>query len=39
VLNMQGRFRHLKDEEINRIQEQTTANWQHLLEIDGKQLF
>ncbi len=39
VLKMQGRFRHLKDEEIAGIQEQTTANWQHLLEMDGKQLF
>lgn len=39
VLKLQGRFRHLKDEEIAGIQEQTTASWQHLLEMDGKQLF
>jgi len=39
VLKIQGRFRHLKDEEIAGIQEQTTENWQSLLEMDGKRLF
>ncbi len=38
-LKMQGRFRHLKDEELLVIQEQTTENWQRLLEMDGKTIF
>jgi len=39
ALKMQGRFRHLNDDEVSAIQEQTTAGWQHLLEMDGKPLF
>jgi hypothetical protein len=36
---MQGRFRHLKDEEIASIQETTTENWSRLLAVDGKDIF
>jgi pyruvate/2-oxoacid:ferredoxin oxidoreductase beta subunit len=39
VLKMQGRFRHLNDEEISSIQEATTENWSRLLSIDGKDIF
>lgn len=39
VLKLQGRFRHLKDEEIGDIQQKTAENWQRLLEMDGKTIF
>jgi pyruvate/2-oxoacid:ferredoxin oxidoreductase beta subunit len=39
VLKMQGRFRHLNDEEISSIQEATTKNWSRLLSMDGKDIF
>lgn len=39
ALKMQGRFRHLKDEEISKIQDLTTENWSRLLAIDGKDIF
>ncbi len=39
ALKMQGRFRHLNDDEMSTIQEQTAASWQRLLEMEGKPLF
>jgi pyruvate/2-oxoacid:ferredoxin oxidoreductase beta subunit len=39
TLKMQGRFRHLKDEEIASIQKTTTESWSRLLAIDGKDIF
>ena len=39
TLKIQGRFRHLKDEEIASIQKATTENWSRLLAIDGKDIF
>ena len=37
-LKMQGRFRHLTEEEISEIQKIATDNWERLLGIDGKEL-
>lgn len=37
-LKMQGRFRHLTEEEIAEIQRIATDNWEKLLSIDGKEL-
>jgi pyruvate/2-oxoacid:ferredoxin oxidoreductase beta subunit len=39
TLRIQGRFRHLKDEEIASIQQATTESWSRLLAIDGKDIF
>jgi pyruvate/2-oxoacid:ferredoxin oxidoreductase beta subunit len=39
TLKIQGRFRHLKDEEIASIQKTTTESWSRLLAIDGKDIF
>jgi pyruvate/2-oxoacid:ferredoxin oxidoreductase beta subunit len=39
TLKIQGRFRHLKDEEITSIQKATTESWSRLLAIDGKDIF
>lgn len=39
TLKIQGRFRHLKDEEIASIQKATTESWSRLLAIDGKDIF
>jgi pyruvate/2-oxoacid:ferredoxin oxidoreductase beta subunit len=39
ALELQGRFRHLKDDEMAAIQQQMTENWQYLLERDGKPVF
>ena len=39
TLKTQGRFRHLKDEEIASIQQTTTESWSRLLAIDGKNIF
>jgi pyruvate/2-oxoacid:ferredoxin oxidoreductase beta subunit len=36
ALDLQGRFRHLKEAEISEMQQQTTENWHRLLEQDGK---
>ncbi len=38
VLKMQGRFRHLADEEVERIQRDATAFWSRLLSRDGGEL-
>lgn len=37
-LKTQGRFRHLRDEEIAEIQKIATDNWERLLSMDGKEL-
>lgn len=37
-LKMQGRFRHLREEEIDEIQKIATDNWERLLSMDGKEL-
>lgn len=37
-LKTQGRFRHLRDEEIDEIQKIATDNWERLLSMDGKEL-
>jgi len=39
VLKMQGRFRHITDDEANEIQEQVTAFWNRLVEKDGGPFF
>jgi pyruvate/2-oxoacid:ferredoxin oxidoreductase beta subunit len=39
TLKIQGRFRHLNDEEIASIQKTTTESWSRLLAIDGKDIF
>lgn len=39
VLKMQGRFRHITDDEINEIQERVTAFWERLVAKDGGPLF
>jgi len=39
TLKIQGRFRHLNDEEIASIQKATTESWSRLLAIDGKDIF
>lgn len=39
VLKMQGRFRHVTEEEINEIQQQVTSLWERLVEKDGGFLF
>lgn len=38
ALRLQGRFRHLTDEEIAAIQERTTAEWERLLPLDGGEI-
>lgn len=38
-LKIQGRFRHLRDDEISSIQEATTESWSRLLAFDGKDVF
>jgi len=39
VLKMQGRFRHVTDEEVDEIQERVTVFWNRLVAKDGGPLF
>ncbi len=39
VLKMQGRFRHLNDEEIDRIQREVDTFWRRLVAKDGGEIF
>jgi len=38
ALKIQGRFRHLSEDELNTIQEKTIDEWERLLKLDGKEL-
>ena len=38
ALKIQGRFRHLTDVEMDRIQRITTENWERLLALDGREI-
>jgi pyruvate/2-oxoacid:ferredoxin oxidoreductase beta subunit len=39
VLKMQGRFRHITEDEIKEIQDDVTAYWNRLVSKDGKEFF
>ena len=39
VLKMQGRFRHITEDEINEIQDDVIAYWTRLVAKDGKEFF
>jgi pyruvate/2-oxoacid:ferredoxin oxidoreductase beta subunit len=38
ALKIQGRFRHLSEDELNTIQEKTLDEWDRLIKLDGKEL-
>ncbi len=38
ALKIQGRFRHLSEQELDAIQQMTTDNWERLLALDGSEI-